>query len=401
MDSIVLEMSTIIISTAVLCVIAEIAKQPLIVAYIFAGFLMGPSGLGLIHGNGFFSAISQIGVVLLLYLIGLELRPRKFVDTLKKTSLPAIFATLTIVPFGILIGWVSGLSMIQTAYLAAAFLFSSTVVVLRMISEDGNVDKQVFDSSVGMLIIQDIIAVFVLVFMNSQHGNSGSYLTILIFMLYGLFIISLAYFLQRYVLRKIIKKIIHRTDLVFLIGLAWCFLFAELAEILSISREIGGFIAGLSLTCLPAHKLKIFIYKSETIRDFFMILFFFILGAELELGGIGTYSLLITLSLIFILIGKPTIYYFYMRLFRHPKSESKEVSFRLGQISEFSIIIVLLGVSLGHIGHEFSMTIRLLLFASIIFSNYIVRYLPIRKVWGTDLGESPSLLGRILPRRKE
>lgn len=399
MDSIVLEMSTIIISTAVLCVIAEIAKQPLIVAYIFAGFLMGPAGLGLIHGNGFFSAISQIGVVLLLYLIGLELRPRKFAETLKKTSFPAVCATLTIVPFGILIGWISGLSMIETTYLVVAFLFSSTVVVLRMISEDGNVDKQVFDSSVGMLIIQDIIAVFVLVFMGSQHGDSNGYLTILIFMLYGLFVILLAYFLQKYLLQKIIKKVLHRTDLVFLLGLAWCFLFAELSESLGLSREIGGFIAGLSLTCLPAHKLKVFIYKSETIRDFFMILFFFILGAELELGHIGSYSLLITLSLIFILVGKPIIYYLYMRLFKHPKSESKEVSFRLGQISEFSIIIALLGVSLGHISDDFSMVIRLLLFASIIFSNYIVRYLPIRKAWDLDSEESPSLLSKILPKK--
>jgi Kef-type K+ transport system membrane component KefB len=401
MDTIVLEMSTIIISTAVLCVIAEIAKQPLIVAYIFAGFLVGPAGLGLIQGNGFFSAISQIGVILLLYLIGLELRPRKFADTLKKTSLPAIFATLTIVPFGVFIGWVSGLSPMETTYLTAAFLFSSTVVVLRMMSEDGDVDKQVFDSSVGMLIIQDIIAVFVLVFMSSQGTNTNGYLNILIYMLYGLFIILLAYFLQRYLLRRIIKKILHRTDLVFLLGLAWCFLFAELSETLGLSREIGGFIAGLSLTCLPAHKLRVFIYKSETIRDFFMILFFFILGAELELTAIGSHSLLITLSLIFIILGKPLIYFLYMRLFKHPKSESKEVSFRLGQISEFSIIIALLGVSLGHISDEFSMSIRLLLFASIIFSNYIVRYLPIRKAWGASLSDSPGILGKIIPGKKK
>lgn len=375
MDYLVFELSVILISTATLCFIAELAKQPLIVAYIAAGFLVGPYGLNIIQANGFFSALSQVGIVLLLYLIGLNLKPEKFAETLKRSYRIALLSTLCMIPLGFLIGWLTGLSMIETSYLTIALLFSSTVVVLKRMQDDRGVDPDVFDTCVGILLIQDIIAVLVLLGINS-FINVGSFnvVDILRFLILGFLFISSAFFIQHYALRRVIRRVIERTDLIFLIGLAWCFLYAELAQLLHFSREIGGFVAGLSLTSLPQRKLHVFVTKSETMRDFFMILFFFLLGVNLQFAGMGKYSLLIFLALIVVLVIKPILYTFFARRSKHNKTESREIGVRLGQNSEFSIIIALLAASAGQITSEFAMVIQLILFISIIISNYVVKY---------------------------
>ncbi len=376
MESVVFELSVIIISTAGLCFLAEIAKQPLIVAYIAAGFLLGPYGLNVIHSTEFFSALSQVGIVLLLYLIGLELKPEKFAETLKRSYKISLFTTLALVPLGFFIGWATSLSLAETSFLTISLLFSSTVVVLKRMQDDHGVDQDVFDTCVGILLIQDMLAVLVLITINSI-ANAGSFniLEVLRFVIAGILFVSSAFFIQHYALRKVIHKIIDRTDLVFLIGLAWCFLYAETAELLHFSREIGGFIAGLSLTSLPQQKMHVFLKKSETIRDFFMILFFFLLGAGLEFTGIQEYSLTILLTLIVIIIVKPILYNFFSRKSKHNKKESLEIGLRLGQNSEFSIIIAFLAASTGQISDEFSMVIKLLLFLSIIISNYVVKFM--------------------------
>jgi glutathione-regulated potassium-efflux system ancillary protein KefC len=375
MESVVFELSVIIISTATLCFIAELTKQPLIVAYIAAGFLLGPYGLNIIHATEFFTALSQIGIVLLLYLIGLELKPEKFAETLKRSYRISLFTTLALVPLGFLIGWMTNLSMNETTFLTISLLFSSTVVVLKKIQDDRGVDRDVYDTCIGILLIQDIIAVLVLIVINSlMNAGSLNFFEIIRFVGVGVLFISSAFFIQHYALRRVIRRIIDRTDLVFLIGLAWCFLYAELAEILHFSREIGGFVAGLSLTSLPQQKLQVFIHKSETIRDFFMILFFFLLGANLQFMGIQQYSLTIFLTLGVVLIGKPLLYNFFSQRGHHNKKDSKEIAVRLGQNSEFSIIIALLAASAGQITNEFAMVIQLVLFISIIISNYVVKF---------------------------
>lgn len=374
MESVVFELSVIIISTAALCFIAEIAKQPLVVAYIAAGFLLGPYGLNIIHATEFFAALSEIGIVLLLYLIGLELKPEKFAETLRRSYRISLLTTFALVPLGLFIGWVTGLSPTETTFLTISLLFSSTVVVLKRIQDDHGVDKDVYDTCVGILLIQDMLAILVLILISSISRAGGfNPLEIAFFTIKGLFFVTSAFFIQRYALRRMIRKVIDRTDLVFLLGLAWCFLYSEAAELLQFSREIGGFVAGLSLTSLSQQKLQVFIHKSETIRDFFMILFFFLLGANLEFMGIQTYSLTIFLTLLVILLGKPILYTYFSEKTHHNKADSREIGLRLGQNSEFSIIIALLAVSTGKITTEFAMVIQLILFISIVVSNYMVR----------------------------
>ncbi len=380
METVIFELSVIIISTAAVCFMADLTKQPIIVAYILAGFLMGPYGLNIISSTEFFTALSQIGIILLLYLIGLGSKPKKFAETLKRSYRICLFSTLALVPLGLLIGWLSNLSINETTFLTVSLLFSSTVVVLKKIEDDKDVNEDVFDTCIGVLLIQDLLAIIVLIVINSLiNAGSFNYLEIFQFILVGILFVASAFFIQRYLLRQIIKHILDRTDLIFLVGLAWCFFYAEAAELLHLSREIGAFIAGLSLTGLPEHKREVFIYKSETIRDFFMILFFFLLGANLQFTGVQEYSTTIILALLVILIGKPLIYYFFANKTRHGKKDCKEIALRLGQNSEFSVIIALLAATAGQISIEFAMVIQLILFISIIISNYVLKFANVKK----------------------
>ncbi len=378
MENIILELSVILVSTALFCILAEYAKQPLIVAYILAGLIIGPYGFSLIKDQQFFYAISQIGVILLLYLIGLELKPNRLKKTLKNSYLIAIGSCLSILPFGFLIGFMTNLSFIESLYLGIALSFSSTIVVLRIMHENTNVSETVYNTCVGILLIQDLLAVVSLILINSNSNimNLSGLYSLIKILINACLLVSGTFILEKFLLSKVLKTMVKRKDLIFLTGLAWCFLLAEAGEMLHLSREIGAFIAGISLTALPENKLKIFVYKSETIRDFFMILFFFILGAQLNLSIINDYIDVILFSLVVILAIKPLIYTFFSKLRNHNFKTSKEIGLRLGQISEFSIIILTVALSFNQISLSFAMAVKTSMFISIILSNYIVRLIP-------------------------
>lgn len=385
MNELIFQLSLIIITTAILSIILELSKQPILIAFIFSGLIMGPQGFGLIDNNLFFEAIGEVGIILLLYLIGLELKTKILGGTFGKGSLITLAASSVIFLIGIGIGFVTGLGMTEMVYLAVALIFSSTVVVMKLLNDQKDKNVYVRQYCIAALITQDIIAIFILLFISSSRelGYFGVFQAVK-FIAQGISVFVLAYVLQRYVLKKVAKKIFHKPDLMFLLGLAWCFLFAEFAESLNFSREIGAFIAGISLTFLPDYKLKVIVQKSETIRDFFMILFFFVLGANVEFQNLQSFAPLIAITLLFVVIGKPLIFKLFFNLFKAVPNESLEVSTRLGQLSEFSVILILLGASLGHISIDFAMSIQVIMFISIIFSTYLVQYVPFYKFQKKD-----------------
>jgi len=380
MNELIFQLSLVIIVTAILSIILELSKQPILIAFIFSGLIMGPQGLGLIDNNLFFEAIGEVGIILLLYLIGLELKTKILGGTFGKGSLITLSASSVIFLLGMGIGLITGLGMTEMVYLSVALIFSSTVVVMKLLNDLKQKNVYVRQYCIAALITQDIIAIFILLFISSSRelGYFGIFQAVK-FIVQGISVFLLAYVLQKYVLKKIAKKVFHKPDLMFLLGLAWCFLFAEFAEALQFSREIGAFIAGISLTFLPDYKLKVIVEKSETIRDFFMILFFFVLGANVDFSHLQGFLPLIALALIFVVVGKPLIFKFFFNVFKAVPNESFEVSTRLGQLSEFSIILVLLGSALGHISFDFAMAIEVIMFLSIIISTYFVQYVPFYK----------------------
>lgn len=338
---------------------------------------MGPQGFGLIENNLFFEAIGQVGIILLLYLIGLELKAKIFSGTFGKGTLITLATSTVLFSVGLLIGRLTNAGITESIYLSVALMFSSTVVVMKLLNDQKNSNPYVRQYCIAALITQDILAIFILLFISSSRelGYFGLFEAFK-YIVQGIMMFGIAYVLQKYMLKRVARKIFHKPDLMFLLGLAWCFLFAEMAEYLNFSREIGAFIAGISLTFFPDYKLKVIIKKSETIRDFFMILFFFVLGANVEFQNLQPFAALIAIALIFTIIAKPLIFRFFFWVFKAVPNESLEISTRLGQLSEFSVIVILLGANLGHISMDFAMAIEVIMFLSIIISTYLVQYFP-------------------------
>lgn len=380
MNELIFQLSIVIIVTAVLSVILELSKQPILIAFIFTGLIVGPQGFGLIENNLFFEAIGEVGIILLLYLIGLELKTKLFSGTFGKGSLITLATSATIFIFGLLIGWITNIGITETVYLSIVLIFSSTVVVMKLLNEQKTKNPYIRQYCIAALITQDILAILVLLFISSSRelGYFGLFQAAK-FIIQGIAIFGIAFYLQKYVLKKIARKLFHKPDIMFLLGLAWCFLFAELAEYMGFSRSIGAFIAGISLTFLPDYKLKVIVQRSETIRDFFMILFFFVLGANVEFQNLQPFAAVIAIALVFTVILKPVIFKIYFNVFKAVPNESLEISTRLGQLSEFSVIVILLGATLGHISMDFAIAIEVIMFLSIIISTYIVQYFPFYK----------------------
>lgn len=377
MDQIIFQLSIVIIVTTVLSVILELSKQPILIAFIFSGLLIGPQGLGLITSNLFFEAIGQIGIILLLYLIGLELKAKIFSATFGKGALITLVSSMAIFIGGFLLGIIFQLNYIESVYLGIVFVFSSTVVVMKLLNDIKDGNPFVRQYCISALITQDILAIIALLLMSSfQETGYLGFLEVVRFLGAGAGLFALAYIIQRYILKHIARKVLHKADIMFLLGLAWCFLFAEIAEFLKFSREIGAFIAGISLTFLPAYKLKVIVQKSETIRDFFMILFFFVLGAKVEFQNLQPFVWFIIASIAFVVLIKPIIFKFLFSFFKTVPKESLEISVRLGQLSEFSVIVILMAASIGQISFEFAMAVEVIMFLSIIISTYFVQYLP-------------------------
>jgi len=380
MNELIFQLSIIVIVTAILSVILELSKQPILIAFIFTGLIVGPQGFGLIENNLFFEAIGQVGIILLLYLIGLELKAKIFSGAFGKGTLITLLASAVIFISGLLIGLMTQIGITESVYLAVALMFSSTVVVMKLLNDQKDTNPYVRQYCIAALITQDIIAIFVLLFISSSRelGYFGVFQAVK-FIFQGVAMFATAYVLQRYILKRIARKIFHKPDIMFLLGLAWCFLFAEMAEFLHFSREIGAFIAGISLTFLPDYKLKVIVKKSETIRDFFMILFFFVLGANVEFQNLQPFATVIAIALVFTIIFKPLIFRLLFKFFKAVPNESLEISTRLGQLSEFSVIVILLGATLGHISMDFAMSVQVIMFLSIIISTYFVQYIPFYK----------------------
>ncbi|MCD6109451.1 cation:proton antiporter [bacterium] len=380
MDDIIFQLSIVIIVTTILSIILELSKQPILIAFIFSGLIVGPHGLGLVNNTAFFQAIGQIGIILLLYLIGLELKTKIFSGTFGKGTLITFLASAVIFVCGLGIGFITQIGLTESLYLGMVLIFSSTVVVMKLLNDQKDANPYVRQYCIAALITQDILAIMILLFISStrQVGYFGFFEGIKFF-IEGIFVFLLAFVLQKFVLKGIARKIFHKPDIMFLLGLAWCFLFAEVAEFFNFSREIGAFIAGISLTFLPSYKLRVIVKKSETIRDFFMILFFFVLGANIEFTHLEQFGPLIAVSILFVVIVKPIIFKLFFNWFKVVPNENLEISVRLGQLSEFSVIVILLGASTGHISMNFAMAIQIVMFLSIIISTYLVQYIPFYK----------------------
>lgn len=373
LERLFLDISLIVIVATLLGLIARWLKQPLILGYVLAGFILGPAVLGFIDQTETIKVLSTFGIAFLLFLVGLELD----LDKLKIIGRPSLLLGIGQVIFTALLGWLIirlfGFNTLTASYIAVALTFSSTIIIVKMLSEKQALESLYGRLAVGMLLVQDFLAIFALVLLSGfASGQSPSTAELAFIFLKGAGLIMLSLIAGRYLLPPLFLKIAHSTELLLLSSIAWCFTLSLVAVVGGFSIEIGAFLAGLALARLPYH-LEIG-NRIKSLRDFFITIFFVVLGSQLALTTITTLAVPFIILSLFVLIGNPLIVMLIMRQMGYTKRTGFLVGLTVAQISEFSLILMNLGYTLGHVDKTAVALVTLVGITTITISSYLITY---------------------------
>jgi Kef-type K+ transport system membrane component KefB len=355
---------------AVLASIALYTRQPMLIAYIVLGTLIGPYGLGYVTDLNLLSDIASFGIIFLLFLLGLDMQPQALLATMKKASWVAIISSLAFALIGYSVAWLFSFNHTEAIIIGAAMMFSSTIIGIKLLPTTVLHHRHMGELMVGLLLIQDVIAIFVLLVLLS--GDLGEF----DFMILGKTIIALPLFIGgavlmvKYVILKLISRFDRFHEYIFLLAVGWCLGMAEVAHMVGLSAEIGAFIAGISLATSPISQY--IAVSLKPLRDFFLVLFFFSLGARFDLGVLGDILIPACLLAALMLVMKPTIYYGLLRNVSERKPLAWDIGLRLGQISEFSLLIAYVATSASLIGKEASHLIQATAIITFVVSSYLV-----------------------------
>jgi Kef-type K+ transport system membrane component KefB len=373
MEQIFIQLAIILLTAFVVSYIVRAFRQPIIIGYIIAGMIISPFILEFGASKDLIHIFSEFGIAFLLFIVGLHLNPK----VIKEIGFSSLIIGLVQILLTFTLGFVVALNLlnfdvIASCYIGVALAFSSTIIITKLLSDKRQLDSLYGKISIGILIIQDLVAIAALMFISSiSNGTSfSSFATKTLFTGAGLIIILFLF--GFFILSRMLKGIAKSQELLFLFSICWCFLVAGLFTYFGFSIEIGALVAGIVLSISP-YSTEISA-KIRPLRDFFLIIFFIILGLNIpfqEIKGIAIAA--IVLSAI-VLIFKPLFLMTLMAIFGYTKRTNFLVGTTLAQISEFSIIILTLGLSKGHIGPEVVHTIALTLIITIVLSTYLIMH---------------------------
>jgi len=369
-DSILFSIFLIFTGAAVLAAIALYARQSLLVAYILLGGLVGPWGLKLVSDAAIIQQIGHIGIIFLLFLLGLNLQPAQLVRMLREAIMVTVVSSLIFGTAGILIGRAFGYSHFESLVIGAVMMFSSTIIGLKLLPTTALHHRHVGQVMISILLLQDILAIGILLFLEglSHTGMEWQQVASLALSLPLLVIISLLF--ERFILQRLMQRFDTIQEYIFLTAIGWCLGIAQLAETMGLSYEIGAFIAGVSLATNP---IALFIAESfKPLRDFFLIMFFFSLGASFNITVIPGVIIPAVILSSLMLILKPVIFSRLLRQSGESPGLSNEVGVRLGQVSEFSLMIAVLALNAGAIGSRASYLIQTTTLITFIVSSYVI-----------------------------
>jgi len=374
-DPIVFHIFVIFTGSAILATLALYARQALLVGYIIWGIILGPSGFAVIDDIEIITNIAQIGIIFLLFLLGLHLQPQDLLHMLRKTTVVTVISSLIFALLGFLIGQLFGFTFWENLLIGASAMFSSTIIALKLLPTTVLHHKHAGEMIVSILLLQDLIAIVVLLLLQGSNHQGSSLMDFGLLILGLPILIGFALIIERYILVKLIRRFDKIQEYMFLVTIGWCLGMAELATFLSLSHEVGAFIGGVALATSPIAR---FIAESlKPLRDFFLVIFFFSLGASLKLGVL--YTILVPAIVLagLMLLVKPFIFQWLMIKLGEPNDLSLEIGVRLGQISEFSLLVAVVALNVGVISDKASYLIQAATIITFIASSYfIVLYYP-------------------------
>ena len=382
MEEFILDLSVLLVGSAVLSCLAVFLKQPIIIAYILCGVLAGPLGFGWIKHVEFIEIISHLGITLLLFLAGLCLHPQKLIELFKKTVLVTFANCLFSFIIAFIFSRLFRFSIVDSACIALALMFSSTILTVKLLPTTTLHQKRMGALCISVLILQDMLAVGVLALIRCLSAPQGVVISFFIINVKLCAFITVLVLIERYILRKIMARVDRIKEVLFVLGLAWCIGIATVSQNLGLFYETGAFFAGV---VLARHKVALFISEElKPLRDFFLVLFFFSLGARLDLLVMKDVLVPALLLAIIFLFIKPLIFKIAFIKVGEEKTLSKEIGMRLGQLSEFSLLIALMAFELGHISKSASQFIQLVTILTFIASSYLVVFKYHTPIGATD-----------------
>jgi len=375
--------SIVVVCSALLAWLASLGRQPVILAYFVCGVLLGPAMLGLFDNVHPLENISRIGVTLLLFLAGLVLHP----DRLRKFLRSALTITLggSIITYLLVYAFLRtyGYSSSDSNIGSLALMFSSTILVVKLLPTRTLHQQHMGSICIAVLIAQDFLAVLLLIFLGTKSANSAWYYTLMLPLKTVLFITA-AVLIEQYGLRWMMRRSDRYREVLLMLCLGWCLGLAVLAEHIGLSYEVGAFIAGVSMA--RGKIALVFSERLKPLRDFFLMFFFFVLGARFELLPSSSIWVPAILVAGLIVLARPLYLRLLLRCVGESPNFSKETALRLGQASEFALIIAAAAVSSGRLSEEVSQVVQIATMLTMVISSYLV----VMK-FPTPLGVSPAL----------
>ncbi|WP_040727813.1 cation:proton antiporter [Thiomicrorhabdus sp. Kp2] len=374
-ESAFVELSMLLAISALFGVAAVQLKQPLIVAFIAVGILVGPSVLGLVSLTSEIDLLAHLGIAILLFVVGLKLD----LHIIRTMGTVALFTGLGQVVFTSVVGYfiaiALGMTSISALYVAVALTFSSTIIIVKLLSDKRELDALHGRIAIGFLIVQDIvviIAMIVLTAIGTANVETSIGTETLVVLLKGALMLAVVALLMRYVIPKMLGRLAHSAELLVLFAIAWAVLGASTGKMLGFSQEVGAFLAGISLA--STHYRELIGARLVSLRDFLLLFFFISLGASLDLSSLTDQLFAAVLFSVFVLIGNPLIVMIIMGYMGFRKRTGFLAGLTVAQISEFSLILAALGFSLGHLDKETVGLITLVGLITISVSTYMILY---------------------------
>ncbi|MET0047622.1 MAG: cation:proton antiporter [Sedimenticola sp.] len=355
---------------ALLATLALFARQTLPVAYILLGVLLGPSVASLVDDPVIVSEISHIGIMFLLFLMGLDLNPRELVRLFGRTSMVTLASSLIFGALGFLLILSFGFPMQESLIIGAAATFSSTIIGLKLLPTTVLHHRHTGEVIISVLLMQDLLAILLLVILQGGAQDNHPLFEIVRLLIAIPLLIGLSILVVRYVLNRLITRFDTIHEYVFLLAIGWCLGLAEAGAALGVSHEIGAFLAGITLASSPVAQFVS--EKLKPLRDFFLVIFFFSIGAGFDLklaAGVAIPALLLAAIM---LVGKPFVFQVLLHWAGDSRRRGMEVGVRLGQMSEFSLLVVMLAHSSGVIRAEASYLVQLATLITFLVSSYLV-----------------------------
>lgn len=355
---------------AVLATAALFARQAMIVAYIVLGAIAGPGGLALVEDAAWLGSVSEIGIMFLLYLLGLNMVPAQLWRMFREAMDVTLLSSLGFFALGLGLGLTLGFTPREAAVAGCAMMFSSTIIGLKLLPTTALHHQHMGQVIISILLLQDLMAILALLILQGSAAVDVSYWP-LVQQLLGLpLLVAVAWAAERWLIEPLLRRFDQIHEYMFLLVIAWCLALAELARALGLSLEIGAFVAGVALASCP---VSLYIADAlRPLRDFFLVIFFFSLGARLDPATIGSALLPAAALAAAALLAKPALFGWLLRRAGEAEHLARETGVRLGQISEFSLLVVVLALQTGVIGAHASNVIQLATVLTFVVSSYVI-----------------------------